>query len=227
MAQRPTRNNQQQHVPRKGGSGLLSGIVIGLVAGLALASALAWYLGSHPAFRPAEQRSADTTKSEAAKPEPVKHVPARVEPASPELPRPEPAKAAPVKPGPAPHPAEATPVPKVAVKPESSGQAKVDYTFYGILPGEKPAKPVEPASPPDDTWWLQVAALKMPAEADRLKARLALLGLRVVIQKIGIDNQTLYRVRIGPYKRQDDALADVDTIATNKFEHRLVKEPAN
>lgn len=123
-------------------------------------------------------------------------------------------------------PAEGT-LAKPSAQALPSAQPKMNYTFYGILPGEKPAKPVEPPPPSDNIWWLQVAALKIPAEADRLKARLALLGLPVVTQKFDLDKQTLYRVRIGPYKRQDDALTDIDTLAANQFEHRLIKEPAN
>lgn len=72
---------------------------------------------------------------------------------------------------------------------------------------------------------LQVAALKNPAEADRLKARLTLLGLHVVTQKLENSGQALYRIRTGPYKREDDALGDLDTLAENNFEPRLLKEP--
>jgi cell division protein FtsN len=100
----------------------------------------------------------------------------------------------------------------------------VDYTFYGILPGDKPAKPVEPPKS-KETWWLQVAALKNPVDADKLKARLALLGLEVSTQKVDSAGQPLYRVRVGPYKREDDALGDLDTLAQNNFEPRLFKEP--
>lgn len=111
--------------------------------------------------------------------------------------------------------------------PTPSAQAKTDYTFYDILPGEKPAKPIEPTTAAGELWWLQVAALKNPVEADRLKARLTLLGLQVATQKVQASGQTLYRVRVGPYKRQDDAVADMDTLAANKIEHRLLKEPPN
>jgi cell division protein FtsN len=61
--------------------------------------------------------------------------------------------------------------------------SRVDYTFYGILPGDKPAKPI-PLPESKDIWWLQVAALKSPADADKLKARLLLLGLEVATQKV-------------------------------------------
>ena len=99
-------------------------------------------------------------------------------------------------------------------------------TFYGILPGEKPAKPVEPPKP-KEVWWLQVAALKSPADADHLKARLSLLGLQVTTQEVESAGLTLYRVRVGPYKRDEDAFADLDTLAANDYEPRLFKEPVN
>jgi cell division protein FtsN len=126
-----------------------------------------------------------------------------------------------------PAPAAVTPQTAPGTQPPTSNQAQTDYTFYDILPGEKPAKPVDAASVNGEIWWLQVAALKNPAEADRLKARLSLLGLQVATQKVQAAGLVLYRVRVGPYKHQDDAVADIDTLVENKIEHRLLKEPPN
>lgn len=190
---------------------MAAGLVIGLVGGLVIAAALAWYfnLGSR-GFKTVE----NTAKPKPAMAEP-KPAPAEPPPAAkkeePPPPAPTPDKAAEKK-----APAADTPAP--AVKP------RVDYTFYGILPGDKPAKPVEPPKS-KETWWLQVAALKNPVDADKLKARLALLGLEVSTQKVDSAGQLLYRVRVGPYKREDDALGDLDTLAQNNFEPRLFKEP--
>ena len=108
--------------------------------------------------------------------------------------------------------------------PASEPPSRVPLTFYGILPGDKPAKPVEPPNPTEQ-WWLQVAALKNPADADKLRARLSLLGLDVITQKIETGGQALFRVRVGPYKRDEDAFADLDTLAANNYEPRLLKEP--
>jgi cell division protein FtsN len=44
-------------------------------------------------------------------------------------------------------------------------------------------------------------------------------------QKVESGGVALYRVRVGPYKREDDALGDLDTLAENNFEPRLFKEP--
>jgi cell division protein FtsN len=106
----------------------------------------------------------------------------------------------------------------------SQPPARVPLTFYGILPGEKPAKPVEPPKP-KELWWLQVAALKNPADADKLKARLTLMDLNVVTEKVENEGQALYRVRLGPYQRDEDAFADLDTLAAHNYEPRLLKEP--
>lgn len=209
----PRRDSETSGRQGKGG-GMFAGLVIGLVGGLVIAAGLAWYfnLGS------GNIKAVDTPP--AVEPPPV--VTSKPAPAGKET-----AKSLPVEPPP-PAPAEST-----AKKPTPPAQAdasppsakpRVDYTFYGILPGDKPAKPIEPPKSKEN-WWLQVAALKNPAEADRLKARLALLGLQVSTQKVESAGQSLYRVRVGPYRREDDALGDLDTLAQNDFEPRLLKEP--
>ena len=197
---------------------MLAGLVIGLVIGLVLAAGLAWFFKPGAgSFKPVET-PATPEKRLPPRPPAAEPIPST----APEKPVAPPA-AAPDKPAPVtpeakkPPPAE-TPAP--AVKP------RVDYTFYGILPGDKPAKPVEPPKS-KETWWLQVAALKNPGDADMLKARLTLLNLEVSTQKVESAGQALYRVRVGPYKREDDALGDLDTLAKNNFEPRLFKEPVN
>lgn len=192
---------------------MFTGLVVGLVVGLVIAAGLAWYfnLGSS-GFKPATdivppaKPKADTTKTTP----PVETTPI----ANADKPSPPKVEAHLKKPAP---PAETT---APATKP------RVDYTFYGILPGEKPAKPIEPPKP-KELWWLQVVALKNPADADKLKARLSLLGLDVSTQKVESGGQYLYRVRVGPYKREDDAFGDLDILAANNFEPRLLKDPVN
>ncbi len=215
---RPTRGQESRSSGRKSG-GLFMGLLIGLTIGLVVAAGLAWYFNSRSGeFKPAEQA-----------PEPALPVQpdSRSEPTTPE-PKPKPRVQVPVTP-PAAQPAPAVKPPPAPIQerkpvPASEPPSRVPLTFYGILPGDKPAKPVEPPKPTEQ-WWLQVAALKNPADADKLKARLLLLGLDVITQKIESGGQALYRVRVGPYKRDEDAFADLDTLATNNYEPRLLKEP--
>jgi len=190
----------------------MTGLFIGLVIGLVVAAGLAWYFNNHgPAFKAAEE----APPPKASKPTVVPAPPAETSPAEASTP-------ANPKSEPAPKQAPAADTTHSAAKP------RVDYTFYGILPGDKPAKPSLPTLPPPkstEIWWLQVAALKNPADADKLKARLALLGLQVAMLKVDSGGVPLYRIRVGPYKREDDALGDLDTLAANNFEPRLFKEP--
>lgn len=46
---------------------------------------------------------------------------------------------------------------------------------------------------------LQVASYGQQVDAERLKAKLALSGMRASIQRVSIENKTYFRVRIGPY----------------------------
>ena len=206
---------------RKGG-GLLAGLVMGLLAGLVLAAVLAWYfkLGAG-SFRSVDgpPRAEKPTATEAGRSQSAPPPAALVAPAPPPTPEPAPV----TETAPATETARTKKVPP-AEPPSPAVKPRVDYTFYGILPGDKPAKPVEPPRS-NETWWLQVAALKSPGDADRLKARLALLGLQVATQKVESGGQSLYRVRVGPYRREDDAFGDLDTLAQNNFEPRLFKEP--
>ena len=212
---------------------MLTGLFIGLVAGLIIAAGLAWYFNSKSApvdtvvEIPAEQEAASVAAPE--KPSQAS-TPPKKPPAS--APKPQP----PVKPvATKPKPAEPTAKPQdTAARPANPDitadaapgalKPRVDYTFYGILPGDKPAKPV-PLPESKDIWWLQVAALKSPADADKLKAKLLLLGLEVAVQKVDTPDMPLYRVRVGPYKREDDAFGDLDTLAASNYEPRLFKDP--
>ena len=58
-----------------------------------------------------------------------------------------------------------------------------------------------PPSPSRETFLLQAGAFQNPAEADNVKAKLALLGLESNIETVDLpDKGTWYRVRLGPYR---------------------------
>ncbi|MDP2834025.1 MAG: SPOR domain-containing protein [Pseudomonadota bacterium] len=236
MARREARSTHREEPRREGGNfggnhggnsggkpgGLMMGLLLGLIVGLVAAAVFAWYFNlTTGEFKQAEQAPQMTAPVQPVQPDrPAESLkkaplPAPVLPATAK-----PVLAKPAKPAPAP----AAPIVERKPVPANEPTARVPLTFYGILPGEKPAKPVEPPKP-TELWWLQVAALKNPDDADKLKARLSLLGLVVAIQQVESTGQTLYRVRVGPYKRDEDAFADLDTLATNNYEPRLFKEP--
>lgn len=85
-----------------------------------------------------------------------------------------------------------------------------NYDFYKILPGGDAASmPVSaPAQEPSaaSKLYLQAGAFQKPADADNLKARLALMGMEAGVQQVDTpDKGTLHRVRVGPFNTDADA----------------------
>jgi cell division protein FtsN len=67
---------------------------------------------------------------------------------------------------------------------------------------------------------LQAGSFKQQAEAEKLVAKLALNGIAAKIQRFPMDDETWYRVRIGPittvqeYDQVRAKLDDADIVAT-------------
>lgn len=212
---RSPRRDEGQKTGRKGGS-LFTGLMIGLAMGVTLAAGVAWYLN----MTPTPMKAADSVPAPAPQAEQETQAGGEA---------PEPAPAPPQRQVKAPPPKpvrEATPKPAPKTESTPAPRPQVNYTFYGILPGDKPARPVEPPTS-KDTWWLQIAALSDAKKADQIRARLVMLNLRASTQKIDNNGQPLYRIRVGPYKREDDAFGDLDILTQNDFNARLLKDPVN
>jgi cell division protein FtsN len=197
------------------------GVIIGLVMGLMVAAGLAWYFYAKP--------SEFKTVPQAPAIEPLDTGPVAAAPApgpvadKPTASKPTPRDPAPAASAPAPRATTAPAAPPARPAQGEPAPGQSNYTFFDILPGEKPSKPTEPKLD-REVWWLQVAALSEAKDADRLKARLALLGLEVQVQKVASGATTLNRVRVGPFKTEDEALGALDTLAVNNYEPRLFKE---
>lgn len=111
-----------------------------------------------------------------------------------------------------------TPLP-LPGKPGDKTAGERRFEFYGILEGKQSATPapaaprsappppasaaVEPVNKPEpaETLYLQVGSFKNAADADNLKARLALAGLEANVQEVSIPEKgTMHRVRLGPFR---------------------------
>jgi len=111
------------------------------------------------------------------------------------------------------------------------GEDKPRFDFYSILPGEgeaaKGSPPKEPARPPaevKETFFLQAGAFHSAADADNLRARLALLGIEANVQSnAATERGTLHRVRIGPFSRVEEVNRTRDTLKQNGIETTLIK----
>jgi len=88
------------------------------------------------------------------------------------------------------------------------------YDFYDRLPKfevvvperEKDVKPDIRAVPETrrGTYVLQAGSYKNFADADRIRAQLALQGVESKVQKVSVDNDTWHRIRIGPISKLDE-----------------------
>ena len=91
---------------------------------------------------------------------------------------------------------------------------RFEFDFYEMLPkfevvipeSESDARPDTNPSAVEDpgSYVLQAGSFSGFADADRMKANLALLGIESRIQKVTIDTSTYHRVRIGPINDLDE-----------------------
>lgn len=195
--------NRAAKRPARGGT--LIGIFIGLVLGLVLAGVIAVYMTRTPV--PFINKSGPAPK--AAAPQPDRSLAQAARPA-------EPPKAA-----------------VAAAAPPRSDPQRFD--FYRILPGqEEPvtdkelrqaaAKAQKGANAARESYVLQAGAFQNPADADNLKARLALIGLQANVEPaILADKGTWYRVRLGPYSQLDEINRVRGQLAQNGVEVSLLK----
>ena len=95
--------------------------------------------------------------------------------------------------------------------PTKGEDGKPRFDFYRILPGQE--EPVSDkqrkdaakqgtkstAEPSKDAYFIQAGAFQNPADADNLKAKLALMGLEAGVEPTDVPEKgTWYRVRLGP-----------------------------
>ena len=110
-----------------------------------------------------------------------------------------------------PHNSEQPPDPDGAdAAPDDSGTS---YDFYSSLPKfevvvpekEKDVRPDSRAVPETrrGTYVLQAGSYKNFADADRVRAKLALQGVESKVQKVSVDSDTWHRIRIGPISNLD------------------------
>lgn len=171
-------NGTRSPAPSKGGS-MLAGILIGMVLGLLIAGGVAWYISKLPS--------------------PFVNKGHRHEVADPQE--------APVgEPQVAPAPATAAP---------AADDGKPRFEFYKVLTDKQdnaampPAATPKPAAPQskaaaNQVYFLQAASFSNEADADKLKARLALMGMEASVQSVTIPGKGVWhRVRLGPYQGAD------------------------
>lgn len=117
--------------------------------------------------------------------------------------------------------------------PSEPAADKPRFDFYTILPGtddaakakERPDAPERaPSKAVAESFYLQAGAFHSEADADNLRARMALLGVEAAIQTTATtDKGTLHRVRVGPFTRVEDVTRIRDTLKQNGIDTTLIK----
>lgn len=140
------------------------------------------------------------------------------------------------------------PVPGVTKPKPSIAKAKNDapkptFEFYTILPEMEVVIPDEELVSPDATegtetknetptpavkagedYILQMGSFRRFEDADRMKAKLALIGIEADIQKVSINNRdTYHRVRSGPYHSQRELNAARHLAKQNNIASLVIK----
>lgn len=192
--------------------GTLIGMFIGLVLGVAIAAGVVWYMNKTPVpfvaknMQPPRPEAPATGKGGQEAPQPL---------------------ALPGKPG------DAVPEKR--------------FQFYDILPGKTEAvpgaKPAEAGAregrkeeakkdePRKDEakesrqpLYLQAGSFSKAADADNLKASLALMGVEASVQQVMVQDKTFYRVRLGPYSRVEEVNKVRSDLAKAGIDASLVKK---
>ena len=216
----PLRKQSNRPTPRRNTSGgTLLGIFIGLVAGVLIAFGVVWYLNKSPL--PFQNKYEGAPKAERERP---------------------------ATPGSAGTEAQ-TPAP-LPGKPGDKPAGR--FEFYGILEGKQPAAPggaapaqaapvqpapdqpvvgapaapvVEAKPAPSEIVFLQVGAFQKAADADNLKAKLALGGLEASVQEVSIpDKGTMHRVRVGPFRDPDEMNRARALLAQSGVQGSVIKQ---
>ena len=135
--------------------------------------------------------------------------------------------------------AAATPVAATAPTTHTSAPAAstaTHYDFYKMLPSfqvvipgqDKEVKSGSPATTPVDqpgSYILQVGSFPNFADADKMKATLALQGIESSIQQVQVNNgSTWNRVRIGPLKDLKELNSIREKLAQDHIEPLVIKQ---
>ncbi|SDM74223.1 Cell division protein FtsN [Oryzisolibacter propanilivorax] len=196
--------------------GTVVGVIIGAIIGLAAALAVAVYVTKVPvpfltksSPRTSDQDEAQRNKNWDPNAPLYGKTPAR--PPAPAVPPPaSDASSAPVAPAvvgtptPAPdRPAAAASRPAPAQADPNAADPLAELTRPRAKPTAPAPAPVSNSDPFD--YFVQAGAFRTPQDADAQRAKLAMLGWEARVSEREQSGRTVFRVRVGPFNKRDDA----------------------
>lgn len=228
----------------------LLGLVIGLVLGLGVALAVAVYVTKVPMpftnknqARTAEQDAAELRKNQNWDPNALLQgkpkAAASAASAAVAVPAPDSVPAAPASspvPAPAPAPvqgpagASTTPAQGLTPPPGNPAAPNPPAVFTPGAAAPPAAVPASRASAVVVTsdpfqYFVQAGAFRSPQEAEAQRAKLSLMGLEARVSEREQAGRTVYRVRIGPFDRKEDADRGKARLDASGTESALVRVP--
>lgn len=198
--------------------GTLLGVFIGLALGLGLAAAVAFWLMRAP--NPYQTSASAKEPSRDLLREPAKT--GKLEPGAVEKPRFDFYKILPGAEEPKVQKSVERPAPdkstaeRAAEKPLERAVARTDE--------RGPAEPAARAPAATERFWLQAGSFSGEAEAENLRARLALAGWEAAVQTASVpDKGVRYRVRLGPYDNTDELNRVKGELGKRGFDVAVIK----
>lgn len=206
--------------------GTLLGLVIGALIGLGAALAVAVYITKVPVpfMNKSQARNPDSDAVEAKK---NKDWNPNAPLAGKNQPKPPPAPAAEVTgvaipdPAAAPKAAASAPAKTAAAKPALAPAAAADplgELAKAKVEGLSSGPGVDPFS-----YFIQAGAFRTPEDAEQQRAKLSLLGMQAKVSEREQAGRTVYRVRLGPFDKKEDADKAKERLDNNSIETALVR----
>ena len=110
-----------------------------------------------------------------------------------------------------------------AAKPEKPAKAAASADPLGDLANAKAQAPSASSGPDPFNYFIQAGAFRTPEDAEQQRARLLLLGMQAKVTEREQSGRTVYRVRVGPFDKKDDADKVKERLDNNSIETALVR----
>ena len=127
--------------------------------------------------------------------------------------------------------------PKIQASSSGTNDGKPRFEFYNVLTDKQAAKSTVPAKQVEKTRQaeskpaeskptvsyvpqiLQVGSFSTAVDAEKLKAKLAMIGAEANVQQANVPEKGIYyRVRLGPYKSEDEMIRAKNFLKQNDIE---------
>jgi cell division protein FtsN len=219
--QSPRRASAARASRKSGTGGTLLGLFIGIALGVGLAAAVAFYVMK--AGNPYQPSTAGREAAREGAKESAKTV--KAEPGTVEKPRFDFYKILPGIEEPKVQPKGAErPAPDKATAERAAAPEKMADKALAKHDDRSAAEPAARAPKSAERFWLQAGSFAAEADAENLKARLALAGWEAAVQTATLqDRGVRYRVRLGPYDNTDELNRIKGELGKRGFEVAVIK----